>query len=154
MIVAYATAEDSRQGHEIAGLAAVALVTLRALWGLVGPAKARFDDFVTGPAAIIGYLRGLAAGTAPRFLGHTPAGGAMAVLLLVLVVATGLTGVLMVGGVLPHEAGEELHEILGTSILVVAGAHVLGVVVSSVGHRETLIRSMVTGWKPAPSDPA
>lgn len=147
VIIAYATGEESRQVHEIAGLAAVLLVALRAAWGLIGPESARFASFVRGPGTTLSYIGGMATGSAPRHLGHSPAGGAMAMLLLALVVATGLTGVLMVNGVLPHETGEELHEILGTLILVAAGVHVAGVLFSSWQHRENLMRAMVTGWK-------
>jgi cytochrome b len=44
---------------------------------------------------VLGYLRGLAAGTAPRYLGHNPAGGAMTVLLLLALAVTTVSGMMV-----------------------------------------------------------
>jgi cytochrome b len=152
VVAAYLASEGSRQVHEAAALVAVAAVTLRALWGLVGSPRARFDDFVRGPGAVLGHLRGLARGTAPRHLGHNPAGGAMAVALMAAVLATALVGVLTVRRILPHDAGEDLHAILGNGVMVLAAFHLAGVVASSLRHRENLVRAMMTGRKRPAAD--
>jgi hypothetical protein len=62
------------------------------LWGFVGPRRARFADFVTGPGRVLGYLRDLLTGRAERHLGHSPAGGAMTVALLFALAVTALSG--------------------------------------------------------------
>lgn len=80
--VAYFTTDDLLTVHVWTGYAVGALVIARVAWGFVGPERARFRDFVYRPAAILGYLRDLLRGTARRYLGHSPAGGAMVVLLL------------------------------------------------------------------------
>jgi cytochrome b len=49
---------------------------------------------------------------------------------------------------IPHELGEELHEILGTGVMVLAGVHLAAVLASSLAHGENLVRAMVTGRKP------
>jgi hypothetical protein len=41
----------------------------------------------------------------------------------------------------------DLHEALANGMLVVVGVHVAGVLVSSLLHRENLVRSMITGTK-------
>jgi len=79
--VAYLTEDDLLLLHVWAGYLLGALVVLRVLWGLVGPRHARFTDFVYRPRRVLGYLRDLALFRAPRYLGHSPAGGAMAVAL-------------------------------------------------------------------------
>jgi cytochrome b len=54
-------------------------------------------DFVTAPARVLGYLRNLLAGRAERHLGHSPAGGAMTVALLVALAVTALSGMALSG---------------------------------------------------------
>ena len=83
--------------HVWGGYVVGAIVVLRILWGFVGPKYARFSDFVCGPIAVIRYLIGLAAGHARRYLGHSPAGGAMVIALLVCLAGTVATGVVAYG---------------------------------------------------------
>ena len=54
--------ERPRALHETLGLVVAGAVALRVIWGLIGPRHARFADFVTGPAALSGYLRALVRG--------------------------------------------------------------------------------------------
>ena len=71
--------------HTWLGYAAAMLVVLRILWGFIGPEHARFVNFVRGPRIVIGYLAGLIRFSSPRYLGHSPAGGAMIIALLVMI---------------------------------------------------------------------
>jgi cytochrome b len=80
-VVAYATGEGALLIHIWAGYVVGVLVLARILWGFVGPKHARFTDFVFGPWKVLGYLRDLAMFRAHRYLGHSPAGGAMAIAL-------------------------------------------------------------------------
>jgi len=143
-VVAYATGEAILSLHELAGYAVVAIVGVRALWGLVGPKHARFDDFVPGPGTLVAYLRDLLAGRPKRYLGHNPAGGAMIVGLLTALLATSGTGVLTLSG---GEAVEELHEAAANLTLALVLVHVAGVVLSSLLHHENLVRAIITGRK-------
>lgn len=91
--VAYFTEDNLLLLHVWAGYLVGVLVVLRLLWGVVGPKHARFTDFVCGPRRAAGYLLDLFRFRAPRYLGHSPAGGAMAVVLwigLLVVVWSGL----------------------------------------------------------------
>ncbi len=89
---AYLTEGEPQWLHSFAGYAIAVTVALRILWGFVGPRRARFSDFVTGPGRVMGYLRDLATGRAERHVGHSPAGGAMTAALLFALALTALSG--------------------------------------------------------------
>jgi cytochrome b len=99
--VAYLSAEEeggtAEPLHVWGGYVVGAIVVLRILWGLVGPKYARFSDFVCGPIATLRYLVDLFAGHARRYLGHSPAGGAMVIALLVCLAGTVATGIIAYG---------------------------------------------------------
>ncbi|WOJ90340.1 cytochrome b/b6 domain-containing protein [Methylocapsa polymorpha] len=99
--IAYFSAEEEKDGpdalHVWSGYVVAGIVILRVLWGFVGSQHARFSDFVRPPADALRYLGGLARGRAPRYLGHSPAGAAMAIALLTLLAATTLTGLIAYG---------------------------------------------------------
>ncbi len=93
--IAYLTGEeegDLSEWHEWAGYIAGGIVAWRVLWGLIGPRYARFSDFLVWPGTALVYLAGLIAGRSKRYVGHSPAGGAMIVALLALIAATSATG--------------------------------------------------------------
>jgi cytochrome b len=163
--------------HEWAGYAVAAAVAVRVVWGFVGPRNARFASFVTGPAAALTYLRRLLAFRAPRHLGHSPAGGIMVVALLVALATTTATGIAYLGvsrnrgplaPVLGAEAAaiqaaatargetkvrrpgrwlKQIHEAAANVTLLLVIAHVGGVALASVAHRENLPRAMIDGRK-------
>lgn len=90
--VAYLTEDDLLTVHVWAGYTIGVLVVMRILWGFVGPKHARFSDFVRGPVKVWKYLIDLITFRAKRYLGHSPAGGAMVLLLFAGLIATVWTG--------------------------------------------------------------
>ena len=90
--VAYFTEDDLLTAHVWAGYLVGAIVVLRVVWGFIGPEYARFSNFIYSPAKVIGYLGGLFRRSAARYLGHSPAGGAMVILLLISLAGTVWSG--------------------------------------------------------------
>ncbi len=87
-LVAYAIEDDILTLHVWFGYLAGAIVVARLAWGLVGPRHARFSDFICPPRIVFAYLADLLLFRARRYLGHSPAGGAMAIALWLGVLAT------------------------------------------------------------------
>ena len=153
--LAWITHEGGGAWHERLGYAALALIALRLAWGIGGPRRARFADFVRAPRTTLAYARRIASGSEPRYLGHNPLGGWMVVALLTAVAAVCASGWLYTTdaywGV---EWVEDLHEALSDALLVLIALHVGGVVFTSIRHRENLAAAMFHGRKrpPAPGD--
>jgi len=157
--VAYLTEDDLLNVHVWAGYLVGGLVVARVIWGFVGPAHARFADFLCSPADTLRYVRDLVLFRAERHLGHSPGGGAMVVLLLLFLGATVMTGLVVYGG--EQQAGplagmftkdtgekvEEVHELLANITLALVLAHIAAVVLASFVHGENLVRAMFTGYK-------
>jgi cytochrome b len=136
------------QWHEWLGYLAVAIVSLRVLWGFVGSPYARFSQFVQSPKSTWQYGKQVIVGQEPRHIGHNPLGAWMILALLFNVLALGLTGWLYTTdrfwGV---EWMERLHEGLANSLYLLAFVHVCGVLMASWRHRENLLTAMLHGKK-------
>ena len=76
-----------------------ALIVARIVWGFVGPPRTRFSDFLCQPTATLRYVRDLVLfRDGERHLVHSPGGGYMVILLLVVLTATVVTGLIVYGG--------------------------------------------------------
>jgi cytochrome b len=93
--VAYFTEEDAMTVHAWAGYLVGAVLVLRIVWGLVGSRYARFSNFIYAPGPVLNYFWALVTGHAKRYVGHSPAGGAMIILLMVSLAATVGTGLIV-----------------------------------------------------------
>ena len=144
---AWVTAEEAVRLHELLGYAVVALVGARLAWGAVGPRHARFESFVPGARTVAGYLKDVVRGRARRYVGHNPAGAAMILALIAGLLTVAGTGWAMTVPGFGGEALEEVHEVAASLMLVLVAGHVLGVVASSLAHKENLVLAMLTGRK-------
>jgi cytochrome b len=160
--ITFVTEDDLLGLHVQAGYVVLGLVSIRLLWGFVGPRYARWSDFVTGPAEILAYLKAVIQFRAARHLGHNPAGGAMVVALMLSLTATGISGVAVYGAqelsgpMAPLFIGlsdgwahslEDVHEVLANLTLLLVFLHLAGVAWACLQHRENLVRAMITGRK-------
>jgi cytochrome b len=145
---AWLTRHSPGRWHEWLGYAALAIVAIRFVWGFVGSRYARFSDFVTSGSATAAYARDVLAHREARYLGHNPLGGWMVLSLLVLVVLVGFTGWLYTTdrywGI---EWVEDTHETLSNILFLFVGFHIVGVVFTSLRHRENLVGAMLHGRK-------
>jgi len=138
--------ERWRDVHLLLGYTVAGLIGFRLVWGLIGTRYARFRSFLFSPREMLRYLRSLAAGSPQHHLGHNPAGSLAIFLLLALGLMTAATGYATYNE-LGGEWLAELHEACAFAMLAVVGVHIAGVVVSSLLHRENLVRAMITGRK-------
>lgn len=137
--------------HHTAGYVALGAVALRLIWGFVGSRHARLAQFVRRPREVLAYARALRAGHEPRYIGHNPLGGWMALMLWSCAAAVSLTGWLYTTEWLwGYGWLEALHVALGWLIAGLVGAHLGGVVMTSWRHRENLVAAMFSGMKRGP----
>ncbi len=161
-LIAYITEDDFMTVHSYAGYTILGLLTFRLIWGFIGSKHARFSDFICSPSMTLAYLKDVLSCQAKRYLGHNPAGGAMVLALLISLLITTITGLAAFAteeGLGPlvslmdmtpnyiFDAAEDLHEFFANFTLVLIIFHIVGVAVTSLSHKENLIRAMITGYK-------
>lgn len=101
-LVAYLSEGEPEWLHSFAGYTIAAYLALRLVWGFIGPKHARFSSFLFSPGAVFAYLRDLPLGRSKRHLGHSPAGGAMVIALMLSLTGTAFSGMAL----LAAEEGE------------------------------------------------
>lgn len=146
-VIAYLTSESERWQlwHVTAGYTFGALLLFRLIWGVIGSRYARFSQFVRGTGSVLGYLRTLLSSKPDHYTGHNPAGAWAILGILGLGLLTVLTGWASF-----NDYGDwigELHEGIVNVLLLIIVIHIVGVLVSSLLHRENLVRAMVDGYK-------
>lgn len=101
--------EEGSGPHIWVGYALTAILGLRLLWGLVGPAEARFSAFWPNPRKALAHLRDIRAGTVIPHASHNPLGALMVYAIwgcLLTIIATGIT----MAGPPPWDGGERDEE--------------------------------------------
>lgn len=85
--------EEGSGTHIWVGYGLAAILGLRLLWGLVGPAEARFSAFAPSPRKAIAHLREIRAGKPSQHASHNPLGALMVYAIwgcLLTIIATGI----------------------------------------------------------------
>ncbi len=160
--------------HAWAGYAILGIVLFRIIWGFVGTPHARFADFVFGLKQTGAYARSLLTREPKHYLGHNPLGGWMIIALLAALLLVSWSGLelyavegkgplatqtlTLVTPALANDRDdhgrnegeslwEDVHELLAHLSLLLVFLHIVGALVSSLIHRENLVRAMITGRK-------
>jgi cytochrome b len=156
------TAETGRmEWHQYSGFTMLALLLFRVYWGFFGSSTARFGNFVRGPRAIAGYLKGRWA----QMPGHNPLGALSVVALLGLLLAQVVLGLFAVDvdGIesgplsiyVSFDTGRtaaKWHHTVFDTLMWLAVLHVLAVFYYVLVRKENLIGAMFSGRRAFPSE--
>lgn len=139
--------DDSAQYpyHMIIGFTIAFAVILRGLWGIFGSKFARFNSFELSPSDLIKYFKSIIKSSGQKFLGHNPASSWAAILMMICALGLAMSGYFMVHGY--KEELEDFHELFANGFLFLAIAHVIGIVVHTIKHKDPIGLSMITGKK-------
>lgn len=85
--------EEGSGLHIWVGYGLAAILGLRLLWGLIGPAEARFNAFWPSPRKALAHLREIRTGQSSQYASHNPLGAFMVYAIwgcLLTIIATGI----------------------------------------------------------------
>lgn len=140
--------------HTWLGYYAAGWLTVRMVWGFIGPQSARWVDFWPTPARVRAHLSALRHGRDFHRLGHSPLGALVMVLMMAAMAALALTGFLMqeVDALWGVDWPEDLHRWIANGLAALVGLHVCAALLESLRLRENLPLSMLTGRRQARAD--
>jgi cytochrome b len=146
--------------HFYFGYAVIALLVFRVVWGLVGPAPARFAHFLYSPATTGRYLSQLFERKPSYWPGHNPLGALSVFALLIVLILQVTTGLVSdpddyvnVGPLADMVSSEtvrsatSLHNRLAPVILILVVLHLAAIAFYKRYKGENLVLPMITGWK-------
>lgn len=156
---------NAMEWHFRFGLAVLALLVFRLVWGVVGGRWSRFASFVYAPTTLLRYMRGRAGPQEQLDVGHSPTGALSVFALLGLLavqVATGLVADDEIASTGPlirfvesatSLAATSWHKSWGQWLLLgLVALHVAAIAVYRLVHRRDLVTPMLVGDKPLPPD--
>ena len=149
VLLNYAIVDEESIFHVWIGYAALAMLGLRVIWGIVGTKRARFASFPPSPTAASEHLRTMFSGAREAHSSHNPLGALMVYGLWATLFVVSATGMVLdtVGEYGAFgEIAEETHEAAATLLIVLAALHVSGVLLESRLTGTNLVRQMT--WMP------
>ena len=167
--------EEGSGTHVWIGYALAAILGLRLLWGLIGPAEARFTAFPPNPGRALAHLRDIRSGRHVEHRSHNPLGALMVYAIWSCLGAVIASGIAMAG--LPgqvrsersdtvvsasaeHERGEdaeeregseeegplgEIHEVAVNLLYLLIALHIAGVVFETRRSGRKVVLAMLPG---------
>lgn len=147
-------ADAWRALHVALGYTLAGLLGWRLIYGLIGPRQARLGAMVRRVAGLLPWLKALPARLRGEYApgpGYWAQGATLLMALLPLALMAGLP-MLALSGLATYqdwgglgEASEELHEVIANALGLIAIAHPLMVIVSSLMKRRPLAATMWSG---------
>ena len=145
---AYLLAESYRDSHQILGYMLATLLSLRAIWGIIGSPQARFATFIASPRQLLQYCRELLQRKEKYTVSYNPLGATMILLMLINLGTLALSGHLLTTN---RYWGDDnmavLHYRSTQTMLALIPLHIAGVVYASFRQRQNLAKTMLTGYK-------
>lgn len=149
VIVNYFIVEPGRLLHEIAGYFAMALITIRIVWGMARSSSsfASFAHFNITPAAIKRHYHHLKIRNIPSNSGHNPFGWLMIVAVVILIVGLTITGFMMeeVDAFFGNSKLEFFHSIMADTLYGLALVHIAAVLFVQWWGNIALVKPMLFG---------
>lgn len=146
--------------HFYCGYVIIGLLGFRILWGLVGPAPARFSNFIYGPRTTLGYLQTLPSAKPSYWPGHNPIGALSVFALIAALIVQTTSGLFsdpddfINAGPLAdtvssatRRTASQVHEATASVILILVGLHLCAIAYYRLRKGEDLVTPMITGWK-------
>lgn len=148
VLLNYFVIDDGETIHQWLGYVASALVVMRIVWGFIGTRHARFADFFPTPARLRAHIVAMRSGKEASHAGHNPLGALMMLALMAVVLGLGVTGFLQTTDTFwGDEWLQDLHEVLGSALIALAGLHAAAAIIMGRIERTNLVAAMVTGVK-------
>ncbi len=150
--------------HVRLGIAALALLTFRIIWGFIGPRYARFSQFVCGPVSVWNYILTLSKPT-KKIAGHNPLGALSVLAMLAVIGVQAVSGLFANDDILTQGPFAQfvsdatssfmtgVHQLNETFVFIVIALHLLAILVYTLKGQK-LIGPMVHGDVAADSLPA
>jgi cytochrome b len=164
--------EEGSANHVWVGYALAAILGLRLLWGLIGPAEARFGAFPPSPHRAVAHVGDVLAGRHTQHRSHNPLGALMVYAIWATLLVIIGTGVAMAGlptnqptlatvAIEEHDDGaeqegrgereegvaEEVHEVAANLLYGLILLHIGGVIFESRRQRRNLALAMLPGHR-------
>jgi cytochrome b len=157
------TEGEEMDNHVLAGYSVLALISYRIIWGFLGSHHAKFVNFVRSPIKTIKAIpEVISVRSDSHYVGHNPVGGWMVVLLILALMAQGITGLgttddIFIDGPLVAYLDDDLislfsslHHQIADLLIALVILHLAAVLYHDAIKRERLIKAMVTGIKYSP----
>lgn len=139
--------EAGENWHVWLGYYAAAWLSVRVVWGFVGPRSARWKDFWPTPKTLARQMKLLLAKRPEHRLGHSPIGALVMILMMLAMSILALSGWAMeeVDALWGADWPLLVHETSANVLLGLVGIHVAAALFESVMVRDNLPLSMLTG---------
>ena len=132
--------------HMMAGLTLGFAVVLRILWGIIGSRHSQFKNFELHPKKLVQYGLNVFKKNAPIFSGHNLASSWAAIVMFTLTLGLVISGSLM-ATTPDKEKFEDIHEIFANSFILIVIAHIAGIIIHTIKHKDLIGLSMLNGRK-------
>lgn len=167
IVVAWYTAEEgglTLKYHMWCGYSVLSLVLFRFVWGICGSEPSRFASFVRNPAVVWRSVAELMSSRSGQYRSHNPLGGWVVMAFLLTLLAQAVSGLfanddLFNEGPLYRLVSKAVsdnltsfHHLNFSIISVLIALHVIAIGYHRLRKKETLVSTMIHGWRRLPAD--